>query len=158
MRGELSVLRGLPSESLRRFRALCREGNVPDPGFLTGIDDFHDPLVGHAAIAPDSNRLVFVLFGNRGKLVKKLLSIYCQAFDPDGPVCKDVDDDFTPHPFGFCAFLGGRDGNFEFRFGLAELPADDEEAQQQQKDVDHWGQLDGDRWRLTVREFHPFGS
>jgi hypothetical protein len=83
------------------------------------------------------------------------LAVHGEALDADHAVGEDVDDDFAAHAFGFGTFLGGGDGDVELGLGFAELPADDEKAQQQEQDVDHRCQLDGDRWRLAVGEFHP---
>ena len=93
--------------SVGRFRAACQanhsagcralggEGNVPDAGFLAGVDDFDDALVGHVAIAADADRLVFELLGDGGEFVVQLRQIHGEALDADGAVGKHVDDDFA---------------------------------------------------------------
>ena len=65
------------------------------------------------------------------KLLKQLLAVHCQPLHPNQTVRKHVDDDFSSNAFGFGPFLCRGHRNIELRFRLAELPTDDEEAQQQ---------------------------
>src|SRR6478752_2280162 len=114
MREDWSVSGGLPSESLRGFRALGGEGNVPDSGFLAGVDDLDDALVSDVAIAADPDRLVLELLGDGRKLFKQLLPVHHLGLHLDTAVDQHVDDDFPAHPLGLGTFLGRRNLDIQF--------------------------------------------
>lgn len=128
IRGALSVSGRLPSESLAGFGALGREGNIPNPGFLAGVDDFDDALVGHIAIATNANRLVLELFGDGCKFLKELCAVYVESLDLNAAVRKHIDNYFSTDALWLRPFLCGRDGDIELCLRLAELPADDKKA------------------------------
>ena len=128
MRVALSVWERLPSESLTGFRTLSREGNIPNPGFLAGVDDFDDALVGHITIATNANRLIPKLFGDGGKFLKELCAVYDESLDLNAAVRKHIDNNFSTDALWLRAFLCSRHGDIELCLRFAELPADDKKA------------------------------
>ena len=126
------------------------EGDVPDIGLTTDVEDVHDGFVGGFFIAPKDHGLVGEELGEFAELGDELIGGDGLVIEKDGAVWFDVDDDLADIGVGILGMGGGGDFDVELLLGEGEVPGDDEEDQEDEENVHHGGNLEDEDFGLGV--------
>ncbi len=131
------------------------EGDVPDIGFGTDVEDADDVFEIGLLVASEDDGDVGIEFGDGGEALEECGVVDDGALEEDGSISADVDDLFVGGAVGsFSGFCGG-DGDVELGLEAGEAPGDDEEDEEEEDDVDHRRQGHaGVGGRCGVAEFH----